>query len=67
MDAIKIWIARLFALACLALGIIGLIVGFSDKTWQLGIVGWFTGGILLGVVALVLLVDGYAAQQRSGQ
>ncbi len=67
MDSMKIWTARLFALACLALGIIGLIVGFADKTWKLGIVGWFTGGILLGVVALVLMLDGYAALQRSRQ
>ena len=65
MYTIKIWTARLFALACLALGIIGLIVGFTDKTWQLGVVGWFTGGILLGVVALILILDGYAERQRS--
>lgn len=67
MDLWRIWTARLFALACLGLGIIGLIVGFDDKTWKLGVVGWFTGGILLGVVALILMLDGYAARQRSRQ
>ena len=64
MDVVTIWTARLFALACLALGIIGLIVGFDDKTWKLGVVGWFTGGILLGVIAVILMVDGYAQQNR---
>ena len=65
MDALMIWAARLFALACLALGVIGLIVGFDDKTWKLGVVGWFTGGILLGVVALILMLDGYGERQRN--
>jgi len=65
MDLWRIWIARLFALACFTLGIIGLIVGFADRTWKLGVVGWFTGGILLGVVALILMLDGYAERQRS--
>ncbi len=64
MDVLMIWTARLFALACLALGVIGLIVAFDDKTWKLGVVGWFTGGILLGVVALALMVDGYAQRNR---
>lgn len=65
MDTMKIWTARLFALACLALGIIGLIVGFTDKTWQLGVVAWFTGGIFLGVVGLILILDGYTERERS--
>ena len=67
MDLWRTWTARVFALACLALGIIGLIVGFTDKTWQLGVVGWFTGGILLGVVALLLMIDEYVEQQRRGR
>ncbi|SUZ58756.1 uncharacterized protein METZ01_LOCUS11610 [marine metagenome] len=54
----------MFATACLGLGVIGLIVGFADKTWKLGVVGWFTGGILLGVVGLLLMLDGYAAHRR---
>ena len=60
----RIGLARLAALACVALGIIGLIVGFSDRVWQLGIVGWFTGGILLGVVAVILLLDDYISHGR---
>ena len=59
--------ARLFGLACVALGIIGLIVGFSDSIWKLGVVGWFTGGTLLGVVALILMVDEYIDLRRRQQ
>lgn len=55
----RIGLSRLAALACVALGVIGLIVGFSDRVWQLGTVGWFTGGTLLGVVAVILLLDEY--------
>lgn len=53
----KIWLARMFALACIALGLIGLVAGFTDSIWKLGVVGWFTGGTLLGVVALIIMVD----------
>ena len=60
----RTWLARLFGLACVVLGIIGLIVGFTDSIWQLGVVGWFTGGTLLGVVAIVLLMDEYAEFRR---
>ena len=64
MDMWRIWLARAFALACVALGIIGLIAGFSDRVWQLGTVGWFTGGTLLGVVAMILLLDDYISYRR---
>ena len=64
MDRWRTWIARLFAIGCVALGVIGLIVGFSDSTWKLGTVGWFTGGILLGVVALIFLADEAMDQRR---
>ena len=60
----RIGLSRLAALACVALGIIGLIVGFSDSVWQLGTVGWFTGGTLLGVVAVILLLDEYISHGR---
>ncbi len=53
----RIWLARLSDLACIALGVIGLIVGFTARIWQLGAVGWFTGGTLLGVVAVILMLD----------
>ena len=63
----RTWLARLFGLACVALGIIGLIVGFTDVTWKLGIVGWFTGGTLLGVVALIMMMDEYFELRRRQQ
>ena len=64
MSAVRIWLARLAGLACIALGVIGLIVGFTDSIWQLGVVGWFTGGTLLGVVAIILLLDEYISSNR---
>ena len=63
MDSWRIMAARLFMLGCLALGIIGLIVGFTDSTWKLGAVGWFTGGTLLGVVAIIIILDDFAQRQ----
>jgi len=65
MDLWRVWLARLFGVGCLALGIIGVIVGFGDSlVWKLGVVGWFTGGTLLGVVALLLLADEFSKEQR---
>ena len=63
----RTWLARLSGLACIALGIIGLIAAFTDKVWKLGVVGWFTGGTLLGVVAVILLLDEYTEFRRRQQ
>jgi len=62
----RIWLARLFGLGCIALGIIGLIVGFSGQTWKLGTVGYFTGGSLLALVAIMLMLDEFAQYRRRG-
>jgi hypothetical protein len=62
----RTWLARLFGLGCIALGIIGLIVGFSDRIWKLGTVGYFTGGALLALVAIMLMLDEYAESRRRG-
>lgn len=67
MDTWRTWLARLFGLGCVALGVIGLIVGFKDVTWRLGTVGYFTGGILLGVVALMFMFDEFAEFRRRGR
>jgi len=67
MNQWRTWLARLFGLGCIALGVIGLIVGFSEVIWKLGVVGWFTGGILLGVVALILMMDEYIDLRRRQQ
>ena len=61
----RIMLARLFMLGALVTGIIGLIAGFADKTWQLGATGWFTGGTLLAVLALVALADEYFVRKQS--
>ena len=58
------WLARLAGLACVALGIIGLVAVFTDNVWKLGTVGWFTGGTLLGVVAIMLMLDEYIESRR---
>jgi hypothetical protein len=64
MEKWRTWAARLFGVGCIALGIIGLIVGFSDSTWKLGAEGYFTGGTLLGVVALIFMADEFMDQRR---
>ena len=49
--------ARLMLVGALICGILGLVVGIIDLTWKLGSVGWFTGGGLLAIIALAMLVD----------
>ena len=49
----RIVLARLMMLAALACGVVGLVIGIADRAWKLGITGWFTGGTLLAVLALV--------------
>ncbi len=46
-------------------GVIGLLAGITDHTWKLGPVGWFTGGTLLTLIALLALVDGAIAFKRA--
>jgi hypothetical protein len=52
-------------LAALACGIIGLVAGFSDKEWQLGAVGWFTGGTLAALLSIIVLADEYFERNKS--
>ena len=35
MEIWRTWLARLFGIGCIALGVIGLIVGFKEVTWKL--------------------------------
>ena len=45
------------ALAC---GIVGLIVGVSDDlTWKLGSPGWFAGGTVAALLAIVMYIVMY--------
>lgn len=58
MNQWRIWLGRLGALGALACGIIGLIVGFdSDTTWKLGTSGWFTGGTVAALLAIIMYLD----------
>ncbi len=63
---LRILLARLFMLGAIACGVLGLIVGLIDRAWKLGVTGWFTGGTLLAVLALVVLADEYLATRRRG-
>ncbi len=55
----RLMLARLFMLGALAAGVIGVVVGVIESEWRLGVTGWFTGGTLLAVLALVALADEY--------
>jgi hypothetical protein len=44
-------------------GVLGLIVGLIDKTWKYGSTGYFSGGILLAVLALAILANEYFARK----
>ncbi len=63
---LRIELARLMALGGVACGIIGLVIGIADRQWRLGVTGWFIGGTLLAVLALVVLADEYFASRRTG-
>ena len=65
MDDWRIWLGRLGALSALICGIFGLIVGLSDDfTWKLGAQGWFTGGTVIGLLAVVMYLDAAAAKKQ---
>jgi peptidoglycan biosynthesis protein MviN/MurJ (putative lipid II flippase) len=58
--------ARLMLTGALACGLVGLVIGVVDRTWKLGVTGWFTGGTLLALIAIGLLVD-ETMRRRSSQ
>ena len=58
----RIMAARIMTLGALLCGVIGLLAGFTDNRWKLGPTGWFTGGVLLAVLALARLADEYFAR-----
>jgi hypothetical protein len=57
--------ARLMMLAAFVCGIIGLVIGIVDRTWKLGVTGWFMGGTLLALLTLVVLADEYFSRRQS--
>lgn len=60
----RVWLGRLGALGALTCGVIGLIVGFDGGTWKLGVSGWFTGGTLAALLAVIMYLDD-AAESRN--
>ncbi len=58
-------IARITAALGFLCGLLGLLAGFMDQTWKLGTIGWFTGGTLLLLLALFVLLDGALAFQKA--
>ena len=60
----KMLLARLFGVGAFLCGLIGLIAGLVEKEWRLGVTGWFTGGTLLTVLAVLLLADIYTDVRR---
>ena len=65
MDDWRIWLGRLRALSGRICGIFGLIMGLSDDfTWKLGAQGWFTGGTVAGLLAVVMYLDAAAAKKQ---
>ena len=53
----RIVLARLGATLGALCGVIGFFAGLANLPWKLGVAGWFSGGLLLSLVSLVVLVD----------
>lgn len=46
-------------------GLIGLGAGFTSHVWKLGATGWFTGGALLTLISLTVLLDGAVGFEKT--
>lgn len=57
-------IARVGAALGFVCGALGLLAGLTDHAWKLWPLGWFTGGALLTLIALYVLLDGAIASQK---
>lgn len=57
-------IARAMTALGFLCGVLGLLAGLTEHMWKLGATGWFTGGALLTLIALVVLVDGAVAYEK---
>ena len=56
--------ARLLGLGALACGIVTVVIGIIGRSWKLGVTGWFTGGILLALLAVILMLDQHIESRR---
>ena len=52
-------LARSMIVGSFVCGFVGLTVGVIDRSWKLGVVGWFAGGTLLAALAIAILIDSY--------
>ena len=57
----RVFLARLGATLGALCGVIGFFGGLAHLPWRLGVAGWFSGGLLLALVSLVVLVDSAVA------
>ena len=57
--------ARIAAALGFLCGAIGLLAGLTQHAWKLGPLGWFTGGTLLTLLAVYVLIDGAIAFQKT--
>ena len=64
VTAWKVMAARLFMLLAAVCGVIGLVIGIVEREWRLGITGWFTGGVLLATLSIIILADAYVEHRR---
>ncbi len=58
-------IARIAAVLGLVCGVIGLSAGLTENAWRLGSIGWFTGGGLLLLIAVYVLLDATLALRKT--
>ena len=61
----RIAIARIAALFGFVCGLIGISAGLTEHQWRLGAIGWFTGGGLLLLIALFVVLDATLAVRRT--
>jgi hypothetical protein len=57
--------ARVAVAVAFACGTLGLVAGALGHMWKFGATGWFSGGSLLTLMALFLLIDGALASRSS--
>jgi uncharacterized membrane protein YidH (DUF202 family) len=58
-------IARIVAGVGFLCGAIALLTGITGQMWKLSSLGWGTGGVLLVLIALFVLVDGAVSFEKS--
>ena len=66
MAEMKTLVARFLALDALGCGIAAVVLPFfEERMWKIGTMGWFSGGALLALLAIFLLLDAQGESRRS--